>query len=97
MTQAAPNINRGIPMIVPARQVLPSPGDLLLQCEKCGGQKFAVFVKPNPALPTEMPKVANLVCRRCATSFKVTPAGMIYGSGKREANPKNHRGIIGGD
>ena len=61
-----------------ARQVIPSPGDLLLDCA-CGSKSFRMHVRAGPIGPA---RIAEFVCDGCERLFRVTADGHIEGDGK---------------
>lgn len=77
------------PLRVPRRQVLPSFGDLVLRCGKCGSRQFRLHVQPEAGTA----RLVEVVCEHCARVRKIDPQGRIDSHGKSEVckNGSNHK------
>ena len=65
------------PLPFPRKIVLPSSGDLELDCGKCGGRVFSAHVRA----ANGRGRLIELVCKNCLKVFKLDDKSMFEGDG----------------
>lgn len=58
--------------------VLPSTGDLVLDCGNCGCRTFTAHIR----VTANQGRLVELVCKRCLKVFKLDDRAMLEGDGK---------------
>ena len=72
-------------MTFPKKQVVPSDGEVKLQCGNCKHFDFEIHVKP--VLGIAMMKSA--ICRECLRIYNVSETGALEGSGTVTYSPRD--------
>jgi hypothetical protein len=60
------------------RVVMPSGGDVLMRCGKCGATDYSVHVRPS--LTGSVARVTNLVCNVCQKVFELNDKAQLGGA-----------------
>jgi len=65
---------------IPAKQVVPNPGDLVMDCV-CGGRDWGIHVTPDEAGAV----ISEVFCKRCNKAHRVSKKARIMADGKVNA------------